>query len=86
MAVLPRCDLASSVAFAERALAAIRSRPVIPQDGTSVDVTASIGVVATYDDYCLLDPMAAAADAAMYAAKDDGRDRVVTGGVDAMPA
>lgn len=77
--VLPCCDLASTAAVAESALDAIQSNPVILEDGTSIDVTASIGVVATYGDFCHLEPMAEAADSAMYAAKDEGRCRVRTG-------
>ena len=52
------------------------SNPVVLRDGRSIDVTVSIGA-------CLAEPgetveqVADMADAALYAAKEDGRNRVV---------
>jgi diguanylate cyclase (GGDEF)-like protein len=77
--LLPRTDSAGALVVAERALAAIRDRGVLHEDGVEGIVTASAGVASCtpirgMDRQALV----AAADAALYAAKHAGRDRAMT--------
>jgi len=81
LVILPRLDEAATQRMAERLVAAIHESPIRLSDGTELPVTASVGGAATYGDHCLLEEMAAAADKAMYAAKDAGRDRALLGRV-----
>jgi diguanylate cyclase (GGDEF)-like protein len=74
--LLPETDLEGGRAVAERILGALRALEHRDEGGETFIVTASLGVAAL----ARLDEPArdliARADAALYAAKDDGRDRV----------
>ncbi len=71
--LLPRVPLAKAAAIAERVREAIEAKPV-----SGVPVTASLGV-AQFDERTMAAPEAliARADAALYRAKEGGRNRVV---------
>ncbi len=77
--VLPLSDLNQTLHAAERARIAIRDAHVVSADGFPLSVTASVGVTAL-DGKLLEEPKAviARADAALYAAKDGGRDQAAT--------
>jgi diguanylate cyclase (GGDEF)-like protein len=72
-------DLAGAVAVADRALMAIRERMIAHEGGKGGIVTASVGVSACHP-HPGLTPLSlfAAADAALYIAKANGRDRLAT--------
>jgi diguanylate cyclase (GGDEF)-like protein len=77
--LLPRTDTAGAMVVAERALAAIRDREILHEDGVEGRVTASAGVAAAIPMRGI-DPLAllTAADAALYAAKAAGRNRAMS--------
>lgn len=85
--LLKDADEARATAVAERLRAALADRPV-EVDGTTVAVTASFGVAATPSVRRGggLPALVAAADAALYAAKRNGRDRVERAGAASPPA
>ncbi|HUG85172.1 MAG TPA: GGDEF domain-containing protein [Euzebya sp.] len=74
--IAPHTDLPAATAQAERCRGALAAAPVI-YNGVVVPVTASFGVTALHpdDDARIL---IRRADLAMYTAKSEGRDRVVT--------
>jgi len=75
--VLPGTPLAGAVAVAERALAAIRALGIPHHASPKGSVSVSIGVASSRPDRDEHpDGLVAAADAALYRAKADGRDRV----------
>jgi diguanylate cyclase (GGDEF)-like protein len=74
--VLTGTDAAGGARFAERARAAIEAQKLHTPGGREVTVTASFGVAA-YHDANELSGLVAAADAALYAAKRAGKNRVV---------
>ena len=95
LVVLPETDVAEAERTAERLRSAISSEPVILHDGSSISVTASIGVAlgracetpevvvrtGTFDlvesrPSAALSRVFEAADAALYRAKELGRNRV----------
>jgi diguanylate cyclase (GGDEF)-like protein len=74
--VLPQTDRAGALAYAERlrlAIAALR----VPWEGRLLRVTASLGVAVWSGEAFGADVLAATADAALYRAKAEGRNRVV---------
>jgi diguanylate cyclase (GGDEF)-like protein len=76
--LLPETGLTDSIAIGNRICARIRALPVEPGDSTSENgrLSASIGVAAYPDAGAELDEILLAADNAMFAAKDSGRDQV----------
>jgi diguanylate cyclase (GGDEF)-like protein len=79
--VLPYTDRAGSQAMAERIRTTIRAE--FAEDG--VALTASFGIAVYPDDGDTQDLLMRAADAALYAAKDLGRDRIGTPPADVAP-
>jgi len=73
--LLPATDAAGAARLAERARAAIEAHAVETDEG-EVAVTASFGV-ASFPECRELDDLIAAADAALYVAKREGKNRVV---------
>ncbi|RVU21677.1 GGDEF domain-containing protein [Methylobacterium oryzihabitans] len=76
LAVLGTGDAAAAVAVAERLRVAVAGEP-FAIDGGALVVTASLGVSVLAADEARIDAAVARADAALYAAKNGGRDRVV---------
>lgn len=76
--LLPETPLAGARLFAERVRSAVESNPV-HSDGKILPVTISIGVACTLVTNCeKTSDLIAAADTALYAAKDSGRNQVKT--------
>jgi two-component system, cell cycle response regulator len=75
LAVLPGCDRAQALHSAERIRAAIAAAPIIVNN-SEIHLTTSIGATALASDACEK-RLLAAADAALYQAKGEGRNRVV---------
>ena len=76
MIVLPRCDKFQLQACAERIRAAIASEPMVVGD-IAIAMTTSVGTAVTMPPpHAMLDALAAA-DSALYQAKNSGRNRVV---------
>ena len=78
--ILPGADAAGAAPLAERVRAAIEGSQVV-FEGARLAVTVSVGVAAWPEDGREIDTLLAAADRALYAAKQDGRNRVVSAGV-----
>lgn len=76
LAVLPGCDRPQALRSAERIHAAIAAAPIIVNH-SEIFVTISIGATALGAEACEK-RLLAAADAALYQAKGEGRNRVVT--------
>lgn len=82
--LLPSIDIEGARLVAERLCHTVAAlRPAI--DGTRIDVTISIGC-ATLAAKGRLDDLLRSADAALYRAKESGRNRVVVEGLDAAAA
>lgn len=75
--VLPRTTAQNAAIFAERLRAALEC--VVSFEGAEIPVSASLGV-AEFTDGGSVEVMLAAADQALYAAKEGGRNRVVVAG------
>ena len=75
--LLPGGDLHLGQEVAERLRAHVESRPFLVQ-GRELQLTLSCGVAACPDPILSADNLMAAADAALYQAKREGRNRVVT--------
>ena len=74
--VLPGTDAEGGAALAERARVKIEARDLRTPDGRIVKLTSSFGVAA-YPDCAELADLVAAADSALYAAKNRGKNCVV---------
>ncbi len=79
LVVLSNCGDGEADTVCERMRAKIAGEPIQARDGTAVAVTASIGVTTFRSGIASGDELIAAADQALYAAKDSGRNRVVRG-------
>ncbi|MFD1704413.1 diguanylate cyclase [Methylopila henanensis] len=75
-ALLPRAGRAEAQAVAERLHAAVAGAPIVA-GAVTLGVTVSLGVALLRDDDRAPDDLFARADAALYAAKASGRNRVV---------
>jgi diguanylate cyclase (GGDEF)-like protein len=75
--VLPGTDLNGAARLAERARRAFEERTILSPDGARIQVTVSLGVAA-YPEAAVGEGLVAAADGALYEAKRDGKNRVVT--------
>ena len=75
--ILPGADAAGAAPLAERVRAAIEGSQVV-FEGARLAVTVSIGVAAWPEDGREIETLLAAADRALYAAKQDGRNRVAS--------
>jgi len=76
VALLPNAGANAAMRVAERVRERIEACPITAEDGTTIHLTASIGV-ATYPTHGNeLDELIRAADTALYAAKDAGRNAV----------
>ena len=83
--ILPGCSETNALTHADRIRTAINQEPVLTADGP-IRVTASIGVSAWTAGETATSAMIRVADAALYRAKDAGRDRVELGSLDDPPS
>jgi len=74
--ILPETRASGAVAMAERVRDTIASHPIPLGPGQTVSLTVSIGVSAYPEDADSAERLIVAADRALYAAKDAGRNRV----------
>ena len=72
--LMPHCNGSQALAAADRVLDTIRSEP-FAHNGSALCVTASIGVAELDPDDARLDRLMQDADAGLYRAKQEGRDR-----------
>jgi diguanylate cyclase (GGDEF)-like protein len=77
MLILPGTDLAGGAQVAERIRVALAGRIVLSADGSPIPVTASFGVAATPPASTAAE-LFSSADAALYEAKRNGKNRVET--------
>jgi diguanylate cyclase (GGDEF)-like protein len=75
--ILPRSDLDSALSFAERLRRRVADEPFeTGSDGAPLSITTSVGVALFPTDADTASTLYARADAALYAAKRTGRNRV----------
>ncbi len=74
--ILPETDATAAANIAERLRAAVEREPFDIGDGRIVNITVSIGVASFLTDADSAQALVTAADTAMYAAKQGGRNRV----------
>lgn len=78
MVILMETDSLHKVqAMAERVLACLREAPIVTEDGDSIPVTASCGVALAGPEREGWESVLRRTDAALYRAKEGGRDRVI---------
>lgn len=75
--ILPESNLEVATHMAERIRAAVAAHPFDTRMGVNIGITVSIGVASWPAQVDSLQTLVAAADLAMYAAKQGGRNRVV---------
>ena len=75
LVVLPQNNLEGSMVFAERWRSIVEESLFTSPEGAKIQVTISIGVAQFLDQYETADDLIAAADRALYVAKDGGRNR-----------
>ncbi len=85
VALLPETDLAGALIVAERVRAAIAGSPVVT-DGQAIPITASLGVAEWTGAEPSIELTLRRADAALYDAKQAGRNRVCVAGGTETPA
>ena len=76
-AVLPESDAKAAGFTAERLRAAVEALDFTLEDGTPLRITTSVGIAIVANGEETLDNLLARADAALYTAKRDGRNKVV---------
>ncbi|MCX8043007.1 MAG: sensor domain-containing diguanylate cyclase [Desulfobacterota bacterium] len=76
--IMPQSGAAEATVAAERIRQAIACRPVVFEDGKTLSVTVSIGVAAYPEHGRKEHELVQSADAALYRAKQGGRNRVCT--------
>jgi two-component system cell cycle response regulator len=77
--VMPETNLAGAAIVAERLRCAIAGQPfLLPSTNERVPITISVGVAAADQGDSGVDALLKRADDALYAAKNGGRDRVVS--------
>lgn len=74
--LLPRCDIDAACRLAERIRLRVAKEPIVV-DGVAHHLTISLGCAECSPDLTRLSDFTARADSALYAAKHDGRNRVV---------
>ena len=74
---LPGCAPEHAHMIADRMRAALHAAPFVDDNGVELSLSMSIGVAALSHHACSLDELIKFADQAMYAAKNQGRNRVV---------
>jgi diguanylate cyclase (GGDEF)-like protein len=74
--LLPETPSKGAMEVAERIRARVANAPLV-SDGKTITTSVSIGVAVYPEDGATLDALAAHADGALYAAKQDGRNRAV---------
>jgi diguanylate cyclase (GGDEF)-like protein len=84
LAVVVHDDLAATIALAERLRAAIAELGAVSPDGAPLALTASCGVAAIGPGVGDAAALIAAADAALYRAKNDGKNCVRATGREAV--
>ena len=78
--ILVQSDHDAALQVARRVCAAVSTEPVRVNETLAISVTVSAGVAALPNDASTITTLIAAADKALYAAKSEGRDRVVSFG------
>jgi diguanylate cyclase (GGDEF)-like protein len=84
--LLPSCPKNQALPVAEKIRATVNARPPRASAAEKPHTTVSIGVATFPEDGEAMRAFVDAADAALYAAKAQGRDRVVVAGHEATPA
>ena len=75
--IMPETGTDGARAVAERLRDSVASRPITTERGNVLNITVSIGMASFPEDARSVDDLIAAADLALHAAKDRGRNRVV---------
>lgn len=75
--IMPDTDVEDAQTIAERLLSTIGSQPFLLEDGSEVDITTSLGLATSNAETSSASELLEQADAALYRAKEEGRNRVV---------